>query len=165
MPNPKAKVVERYAGRAVHVLGADLIVKIASRDTDGAFCVFEGDIAPLAGPPLHIHHDQDECFHIMQGEFRFVVDGAEVYGRSGDTVFAPRGSRHTFQNIGDAPGRLLTTAIPGGLDTFFEELESVAPRGTAPDVGKLLPVFHKHRMELAGPPLAAPQAVAASGAD
>jgi hypothetical protein len=56
------------------------------------------------------------------------VDGREICARAGDTVFAPRGSRHTFQNIGSVPGRTLTTVVPGGVDLFFEELESAAPR-------------------------------------
>ena len=35
-------IVSQYGeGRPVHVLGADLKIKISSRDTNGAFAVFE----------------------------------------------------------------------------------------------------------------------------
>src|SRR5262249_44548961 len=148
-------------GRRIHVLGDDVIIKVSSRDTGGAFAVFEGHIAPLTGPPLHVHYEQDECWRILEGEFRFVVDGTEIYAGPGDTVFAPRGSRHTFQNAGTTPGRVVTTVVPGGLDLFFEKLEQIAPRGTAPDPEKLAPLFRIHKLELLGPPLAAPQAAAA----
>jgi mannose-6-phosphate isomerase-like protein (cupin superfamily) len=150
---PTALISERGEGRRIYVLGAEITVKISSRDTNRAFAVFEGTTAPLQGPPLHLHREQDEWWYILDGEFRFVVDGQEIHARTGDTVFAPRGSRHTFQNVGITPGRLLGTVVPGGLDLFFEELEAAVPRGTVPDPAKLVPIFEKHGQELLGPPL------------
>jgi mannose-6-phosphate isomerase-like protein (cupin superfamily) len=150
-----ALVTESGAGHRIFVLGAEVTIKIASADTRGAFTVFEGVTQPLQGPPLHRHKGQDEYWYIVEGQFRFEVDGREIYARTGDTVFAPRGSSHTFQNVGDTPGRTITTAIPGGIDVFFEEIEAVAPRGSAPDPARLMPVFKKHRQELLGPPLRA----------
>src|SRR6516164_2168923 len=122
-PQRKALVSARGEGRPVHVLGADLTIKISSRDTNGAFAVFEGFTEPLQGPPLHRHRDEDEWWYIVEGEYRFEVDGEEIYASAGDTVFAPRGSSHTFQNIGAERGRTIGTSVPGGLDVFFEELE------------------------------------------
>lgn len=123
--------------------------------------MFEGSTQPLQGPPLHLHRDQDEWWYILEGEYRFEVDGQEIYARAGDIVFAPRGSRHTFQNIGATAGRTVTTVVPGGIDTFFEELETAAPRGTVPDPAKIVSIFDKHGLELLGPPLA-PKPVNAS---
>ena len=157
-----AFTVERGNDRPIHVLGNEVIIKISSRDTGGAFTVFEGHTRPLAGPPLHAHPDQDEWWYILEGEFKFEVDGQEISAGAGDTVFAPRGSRHTFQNIGTAPGRTLTTVVPGGVDLFFQELEAAAPRGTVPDRAKMLPVFEKYGQELLGPPLASRPVKAAS---
>ena len=142
-------------GRPVYVLGADLTIKISSRDTNGAFAVFEGHTPPLEGPPLHCHHEHDEYWYIVEGNYRFEVDGEEIYASAGSTVFAPRGSRHTFQNIGSEPGWTIATSVPGGIDLFFEELENVVPRGAAPDPAKVRPVFEKYRQELLGPPLRA----------
>jgi len=134
----QAIVMDRSDGRRIHVLGNDVTIKISSRDTGGAFAVFEGVMEPLEGPPLHLHRDQDESWYIVNGEFRFEVDGQEIYASGGATVFAPKGSRHTFQNVGTAPGRVVTTVVPGGLDLFFEELQTVAPRGTRPDPAKMV---------------------------
>jgi mannose-6-phosphate isomerase-like protein (cupin superfamily) len=150
-----AFVMERGDGRPIHVIGDEAIIKISSRDTGGAFAVFEGRTRPLQGPPLHFHRDRDEWWYILEGEFKFEVDGREIYARTGDTVFAPRGSRHTFQNIGTTFGRTLTTVVPGSLDIVFEEIESVVPRGTFPDRAKMVPIFEKHGLELLRPPLAA----------
>jgi mannose-6-phosphate isomerase-like protein (cupin superfamily) len=141
-------------GGPLDVVGDDIWIKISSEDTAGAFTVFEGRTQPLGGPPLHLHREQDEWWYILEGEFLFEVDGQRIHAGPGDTVFAPRGTRHTFQNAGSAPGRTLTTVVPGGLDVFFAELSTVAPRGAAPDPAKLVPVFEKHGLELLGPPLA-----------
>jgi len=142
--------------RRIHVLGGEVTIRLSSEETNGAFTVFEGTTPPLQGPPLHRHPDQDEWWHIVEGDFRFVVDERQIEARAGDIVFAPRGSRHTFQNIGNAPGRTITTVIPGGIDLFFQDLESAAPRGTSPDPAKLIPVFERHHLELLGPPLPKP---------
>lgn len=140
-------------GRLVHIPGADLTIKVSSRDTNGAFSVFEGHTPPLEGPPLHRHRHQDEWWFIAKGQYRFDVDGKEIYASEGSVVFAPRGSSHTFQNIGTEPGWTITTSVPGGIDLFFEELEAAVPSGTAPDFANLLPLWEKHGQELLGPPL------------
>jgi mannose-6-phosphate isomerase-like protein (cupin superfamily) len=161
----EAFIMERRDGKRIHVLGDDIMVKVSSRDTDGAFTIFEAHTSPLDGPPLHCHPDQDETWQILEGEYRFVVDGREIYAGPGSTVFAPRGSVHTFQNIGTIPGRMITTVVPGGLDEFFEDLEKVVPRGAVPDLAKVAQVVEKYGLELHGPPLRVTDAATASAAD
>lgn len=161
----EAFIMEPRDGRPIHVVGDDVTIKISSRDTEGAFTVFESRTLPLHGPPLHIHHEQDEAWRVLEGEYLFEVDGQEIYAGPGATIFAPRGTAHTFQNIGTTPGRLMTTVVPGGLDVFFEELEQAAPRGRRPDAAAIAPLFVKHGMELLGPALADRNFATAIGAD
>src|SRR5512134_3349262 len=49
-------------------------------------------------PFEHIHLNQDEIFHIRQGEMRARVNGREQIGRTGDTIVIPRGVRHIAFN-------------------------------------------------------------------
>jgi quercetin dioxygenase-like cupin family protein len=142
-------------GGSLSIFDNDLQVKISSRDTGGAFAVMEGITPPQGGPPLHLHREQDEWWYVLEGEFLFEVDGRVIRAGAGATVFAPRGSRHTFQNVGSKPGRTLVSVTPGGLDLFFEELSAAVPQGTAPDPARIAPLYEKHGMELLGPPLAA----------
>jgi len=144
----------RYADK-LYVVGDSVTVKISSQDTGGAFAVCEDVTPPLAGPPLHLHLDQDEWWYILEGEYLFEVDGQAIKANAGATVFARRGSRHTFQNIGTKPGRVLVTVVPGGLDVFFEELSTMFPAGAALDMEKLAALFRKHKLELLGPPIGA----------
>ena len=144
-----------HIGGPLWVTGNDILVKVSSKDTGGAFTIFEGHTPPLAGPPLHRHREQDECWYIVAGQYRFEVDGQTTLAGPGDTVFAPRGSRHTFQVIGSEPGTAITTVVPGGLDVFFRELSAALPRGVTPDFAVLAPLFEKYDLELLGPPLGA----------
>src|SRR5262245_44494472 len=111
-----AFLMEPKDGKTIDLLGDQILVKVSSRDTEGAFAVFEARTLPHHGPPLHLHREQDETWRVLEGEYLFEVDGEEIYAGPGATVYAPRGTRHTFQNIGATPGRLMTTVVPGGLD-------------------------------------------------
>ena len=140
-------------GGALHVFGAEASVKISSRDSGGAYAVMEACTLPNSGPPLHLHQREDEWWYILDGNFLFEIDSNSVHAGPGDTVFAPRGSRHTFQNIGSVPGRTLVTVVPGGLDAFFQEVSTAVPPGTPPDPAVILPIFRKYGLEFLGPPL------------
>lgn len=68
-------------------------LKISSKDTNREFSMFEeiADDGPNAGPPLHVHHKQDEIFYIVEGKFIFQVGDERIYASAGDTIFGPRG--------------------------------------------------------------------------
>jgi mannose-6-phosphate isomerase-like protein (cupin superfamily) len=144
-------------GRPLPVVGDEITIKISSQDTNGAFTVFVDTTPPLGGPPLHLHHVQDEWWYILEGEFLFEVDGEEFHAGPGATVFAPHGSRHTYMNTGQSPAQSLVTVVPGGLDLFFEDLSTAAPTAEAVAANPELvaEIFRKHGMELLGPPLGA----------
>ncbi|HEY1869456.1 MAG TPA: hypothetical protein VGG71_00290, partial [Chitinophagaceae bacterium] len=58
--------------------GRDLIFKVTGDDTDGAFDYFIVQVAPRSGPPLHVHHIQEETIHVLKGHFKV---------RIGDDIF------------------------------------------------------------------------------
>jgi mannose-6-phosphate isomerase-like protein (cupin superfamily) len=78
----------------------------------------------------------DETFFVVEGAFRFELDGHPFEAPAGTIVFLPRGTRHRISSTGESPGRLLAFAAPGGIDEFFEE---VADPNT-----KLSDAFRKH---------------------
>jgi oxalate decarboxylase/phosphoglucose isomerase-like protein (cupin superfamily) len=61
-------------------------------------------------------------------------------------MFVPRGVAHCFQNMGDAPGTLLITFTPGGMERFFEL--------TGSDPSKFAEAAAQVGMEVVGPSLA-----------
>lgn len=155
--SPHAFVVEKGAdrvGKLLSVVGDELRIKISSRDTNGAFAVAEDLTPPNGGPPLHRHFEQDEWWYILEGQFLFEVDGEQIHAGPGATVFAPKGSAHTFQNVGTTTGRTVVTVVPGGLDLFFEEVDATLAPDAPLDPVEVDALFRKHGMEMLGPPLA-----------
>lgn len=68
-------------------------------------------------PFEHVHVNQDEIFHVRSGEMRAKVGGRERFGRSGDTVVVPRGTRHIAFNDKDEPLVCIVEYKPG-LDHY-----------------------------------------------
>ena len=52
----------------------------------------EATITYLQGPPLHLHHEQDDTFFVIEGTLTVQV-GEELFElHAGDLVCAPKGS-------------------------------------------------------------------------
>jgi mannose-6-phosphate isomerase-like protein (cupin superfamily) len=50
-----------------------------------------------SGPAeLHVHHEDDEAWHVLSGALRFRFAGREIDAPEGSTVFVPAGVAHTF---------------------------------------------------------------------
>jgi mannose-6-phosphate isomerase-like protein (cupin superfamily) len=54
--------------------------------------------------PLHIHHESDEVWYVLEGEMILHLDGEDVHLRPGDCGMAVRGVAHSYRNAG--PGCL-----------------------------------------------------------
>jgi mannose-6-phosphate isomerase-like protein (cupin superfamily) len=128
-----------------------LQIKISTSDSGGALFAFEHADMGRGGPPRHFHHDQDEWFYALKGEFRFEV-GEESYTlRPGDSLFAPRMIPHVWAYTGEQPGTLLLAVRPAGsLERFFmKSCEMTAP----PTPEEAAVQFAAHGMQVVGPPL------------
>jgi mannose-6-phosphate isomerase-like protein (cupin superfamily) len=76
---------------------------------------------------VHTHLREDELWYVIDGDFRFKAGDAMLRVSAGGMAFGPRGLPHAFQNIGDAPGRLLVITTPSGPERFFEEFAALLP--------------------------------------
>src|SRR5688572_10273177 len=85
--------------------------------TDEAY-IMEWIVEPDGYVPFeHIHVNQDEIFHVQQGEIRVIINRQEQIGTGGQTVMVPRGVRHIAYN--NSPETLVCTVeYRPGLDIF-----------------------------------------------
>jgi quercetin dioxygenase-like cupin family protein len=127
-------------------------VKAETDQTGGSLALLETVVAPLQGPPLHLHRREDEFWYILEGTFRFQADDEILPAPEGSVVFVPRGTRHCFQNVGDVPGRVLVGFTPGGMERFFDE-HAALPDGRV-DPAAYRAIAENNWMVVAGPPLA-----------
>jgi mannose-6-phosphate isomerase-like protein (cupin superfamily) len=132
--------------------GRDLIFKVTGEDTGGAFDYFIVQVAPNGGPPLHVHHRQEETIHVLRGQYKIRI-GEEIF-RLGEGGFAylPSKVPHAFLNLTNEPGEIIVVYTPGGGHKFYEEFGPAARSGP-PDPRVLGPLFEKYGMRLLGPPL------------
>lgn len=102
-------------GLHLDMFGALATFKAFTTETNGAYCVFEGRIAPGGVAPLHFHPHDDESFFILDGHFTFQLGEQQIDATAGTFALVPRGTVHGYRNIGSTPGRLLVIVSPGAL--------------------------------------------------
>jgi quercetin dioxygenase-like cupin family protein len=132
--------------------GRDLIFKVTGEDTGGAFDYFIVKVGPHGGPPLHVHHKQEETIQILKGKFKVRI-GEEIYLlNEGDFAYLPSKVPHAFLNLTDEEGEVIVVYTPGGGHKFYEELGPLTRNGK-PDHKVVAQLFEKYEMTLLGPPL------------
>jgi mannose-6-phosphate isomerase-like protein (cupin superfamily) len=116
------------------------------KDTNGAFCLVEGTLAPGSEPPPHVHTREDELFYVLEGEFDVYVGKKAFKVEAGECVFLPRFKPHAFV-IRSPWLRVLALFSPAGLEEAFRSIDSpaqslevpTAPLTNSTDAGK---AFH-----------------------
>jgi quercetin dioxygenase-like cupin family protein len=146
----------RNEGPALSFLNTLTFIKAHSAQTGGAFGLIE-QLAPVgSGSPYHIHRGEDESFYILEGQLEFLSEGKRFIHGPGGYVFLPRDIAHGFRVVGTEPARFLILVCPGGFEGFVAELgesipEPKMPKPSEPDMGRLVTLAKKYKLEILGP--------------
>lgn len=156
------QIIQPYAlsrdeGESIWFLGTLVTVKASEATTHGEFGLIEQLLPPGFAPPLHVHHNEDEAFFVLEGEITFHCGDQTMKATSGGYVFFPRHIPHWFLVEGDKPARLLQLNTPAGFEQFMVEIGEPAqalnlPPAGEPDVGKMMTLAPKYNLEILGPP-------------
>jgi quercetin dioxygenase-like cupin family protein len=142
-------VLQPDQGKAIHVLGDTLSVKVTGAQTDGAMTVIQEASPPQGGPPLHVHHREDEAFYVLEGKYEVQCGDRKIEATPGSFVFAPRAIPHAFRNISSGPGKVLIMITPAGIEHFFEELGQLGQdKPGPPDLGTVKKIAAKYGIEI-----------------
>jgi len=126
--------------------------KVSPQDSNGIL-IIENTFRAKGGPARHLHHDQDEWFYAVEGEFIVEVGQERISLNPGDSLLAPRQVPHVWAYVGDIRGRMLIAFMPAGkMEAFFREVTKA--NAMPPQDPEL---WRTHGMELLGPPLAVAQ--------
>ena len=125
---PKPVSVLPGNGRKLQFLG--VTHKLTSEQTGGAFYVCEAVFGPESGSPLHIHHYEDEVIHVLEGAIDIRLDNEKLHAPAGGIVHLPKKIPHALQNPLKTPLRIIVHAIPGGLEHYFDEVETALQDGS-----------------------------------
>ncbi len=159
MERGTAHVAPGEGSKSLWVMGELVTYKVASRQTGGAYSLFELMSWPGGGPPPHVQHREDESFYVLEGEYEFLVEGRTIRVGAGSLIYVPKGNLHAHKNVGTKPGRMLVSQTPGGLhERYFEELGEPAidkfrpPVPEVPsDIEKIVAIATEYGIEI--PPL------------
>jgi quercetin dioxygenase-like cupin family protein len=107
------------------------------------------------GPPLHGHNENDETIHTLEGRFRIKVGERMIDAPAGSFVFIPRGTPHTWQNVGAAAARFLAAVIPADpkFEEFFVRYAELPAHERVPEAFARL-ASQTRAFDVLGPPLA-----------
>lgn len=132
-------------------------VKVAGAETGDAFAQYE-----VAGPrgdatPTHVHHNEDETFYILEGEYTVLVGDERIDLVAGDFLFAPRDIPHAHI-VRSESARMLVMNSPAGIEQLFVSLGTPVS-GAKPPTEAVMPplpemarLFAAHGCEILGPP-------------
>jgi len=62
-----------------------MTIKATAESTGGAYGLVESQVAPGFSPPLHVHRNEDEIFHILEGKMLFRVADRDDHPRGAET--------------------------------------------------------------------------------
>jgi mannose-6-phosphate isomerase-like protein (cupin superfamily) len=113
---------------------------------DGGFVLVEwsdpggvtGRERPIAG--LHVHHEDDEAWYVVEGRLGFLVGGEEIEAGPGAAVYVRRGTPHSYWNAGDGPARYLLVMTP--------RIQALVRALHEPGAGDYAGIFRQHASEL-----------------
>lgn len=112
------------------------------------------EVAPGAGPPMHVHFKQEEALTVVAGRLGYQVDGqAPRYATAGETVVFAPGVAHRFWADGDLPLHCTGYIQPANNIVYFlsEIYRSTRANGGRPDAFASAYLLHKYRSEFAMP--------------
>lgn len=118
-----------------------IIANAGAVDARGAgFEIREWSHGAMDGPPLHVHHSDDEAWHVLEGSLHFRFRDETTDAPAGTTVFVPAGVAHTYGCPGDA--RYLIISTP----RVFALIEALHAEGLAPE--DLASVYSRYDSEI-----------------
>lgn len=107
--------------RSIWYMGGLMTFHADAKSTDGRLAMVEVDTKPGAEPPLHVHQNEDELFHVIEGTLLITRGSEQLVINAGESGFLPRGIPHTFKILSERV-RGLIVITPGGFEEFFRAM-------------------------------------------
>lgn len=128
-----------------------LDMKISGDDNDGAMAIFEQtSISQGRGTPMHVHHNQDEVFYVVDGKYHFQVGETKYDLSRGDSIFLPRKIQHAWTQL-SKKGKMTVTFQPAGkMEEFFLTISTLDHE---PSTEEIAEIFAANEMQVVGPPM------------
>jgi oxalate decarboxylase/phosphoglucose isomerase-like protein (cupin superfamily) len=101
---------------------------------------------------MHVHHEQDEWFYVLEGEFVVQVGDERFHLRSGDSLLAPRKVPHAFASVSETARLIVAFQPAGSIERLFSEI-AVLNGSRIPTLEDWQKASHGKGVDIVGPPL------------
>ncbi|MDQ3005210.1 MAG: cupin domain-containing protein [Chloroflexota bacterium] len=128
---PRPITIAPGSGRVLKSVG--VTNKLTSAQTGGAYYLLEAEFEPESGSSLHVHRYEDEIVYVLKGEIEIRLATQRLHAVRGGVAYLPKNIPHALYNPLKTPLKILVTAIPGGLEDYFDELEAALAIGPVDD--------------------------------
>jgi quercetin dioxygenase-like cupin family protein len=142
------------------------IAKAGAEQTEGRLLLLLIHEPLGGGPPLHIHHNADEAWYVIDGHLTLLIDGKRIEAGPGDFAFGPKGLPHAYIVTSEQAEFLVTFTPAGtegpsgyGVEGFFRDIGfPVVPGEPHPGPVPVNPEEFARKakaygIEIVGPPL------------
>ena len=129
--HPQPVVVPPDDGKVLEFIG--IKHKLTHQHTGGACYLFEFEFDPESGNRLHVHQHEDEVVHVLEGAIEIRVGDQTLHAVAGGVAHLPKRIPHALYNPMETRSRYLGIAVPGGMETFFDELSVAQEAGSLDD--------------------------------
>ncbi len=145
-------------GEAFWWMGSLALIKASGKDTNNQYALVEVVEHEGAEAPLHVHHNEDEAFWILEGSLTFEVGDKTIQAEAGSFLFGPKNVPHRY-TVNKGSARLLFILTPSGFEDFIRETSEPAPSAILPplaapptdeEMEQLMPIVQKYGMEILG---------------
>ena len=151
---------DRISSDSLWFVNCHVTIHLAQAANSGRLTITEQLLPPGFGPPFHIHHEEDETFYLVDGDFRFRRGDTLLHAKAGDVVFCPKGIPHGFRVLSEGGGRCLTITR-GGFEEMLRHASQPAPAKVLPQQATFTPemlarlgaICSAHGIDLLGPPI------------
>jgi mannose-6-phosphate isomerase-like protein (cupin superfamily) len=141
----EAYILSAGEGREIDLGAFSMCVKAEGP----GFSMLEATEPPEFGPPTHIHHDADEVFYVLEGEYVISIGDRERACKAGSFIYIPAGVSHGFR-VGTVASRKLNIYVPGAMVGYFDALATATKSGDVTE-SELSRIAREANMEIVGP--------------
>ena len=138
--------MEAHGGDVVRIGSLELRFLVDETRSSGNLVMFEFIVPTSARvPAAHFHKEVDEVIYALEGTTTTTLDGHKHELRAGHSLFVPRGSVHTHENLHGETAPSLIIMTPGSIGKrYFEEVAREVNVPGKPDLAKVKEIMLQH---------------------
>ena len=130
------QLMPAMAGQLMWFLDSLVTVRLSANAGADRISIIEHHLPHGSSPPMHVHHNEDEVFHVLDGTMRFRIDGQDIIAHAGQIILAPKGVPHSYRVESIQGARCLTITRGGDFERMVREMAKPAATADLPPSGQ-----------------------------